>query len=199
MSRIPSIALTGLLAGALLAGGLPAPAAAACADVAPVGLLPDGAACAWTRDGEPIVATTLEELMEVIDGGAMIYDQYGFVAAAFQNYLGEVSGEPSTLTVSLFNQETGTNAAALYDDPGSGSGDPVPDWSGSGDARYRVAFGYLTLEFWEACFYGSLVFAAGGADALSDATCLAGLIVGSIQQATPSRPQNWGAVKAAYR
>ena len=179
--------------------GLAPAAQAECADVLPVDLLPADGSCAWSRDGVAQTAYTLEELAEIINGGAFLFYDYGFIAAAFQNYAGEIGGDPSALTLGLYNQGSGANAAALYADPESGSGEPVPGWEGSGEARYTAAFGFLTLQFHEACFFGSLTFTAGGEAALPHAVCLAQAVVAAIQQATPAKPQHWGTIKAAYR
>jgi hypothetical protein len=187
-----------LLLAAALAGAGPA-ARADCAAIDPLTLLPPEGASDWARDGVPQSAYTLEELAQIIDGSAFLFGQYGFVAAVFGGYLGEVAGEPSAVTVSIFNQGSAENAAALFNDPNSGSGAPLPGWGGSGAARYRAAFGFFTCEFWEECFYGSIVFTAGGDAAMPEALCLGQTIVDAIFQATPARTSNWGDVKAAFR
>jgi hypothetical protein len=186
-----------LLAAALAGAG--STARADCAAIDPLSLLPPEGACDWARDGVPQSAHTLEELAQIIDGGAFLFGQYGFVAAVFGNYAGEIGGEPAAVTVSIFNQGTAANAEALYTDPNSGSGDPLPGWVGSGAARYRAAFGFFTCEFWEECFYGSIVFTAGGDAAMPEALCLGQAIVDAISQATPAQTLRWGDVKAAFR
>jgi hypothetical protein len=193
-----AVAALVLLLAATLAGAGPA-ARADCAAVDPLSLLPPDGACDWARDGAPQSAYTIEELAQIIDGGAFLFEQHGFVAAVFQNYAGEIAGEPAAVTVSIFNQGTAANAEALYDDPNSGSGDPFPGWIGSGAARYRAAFGFFTCEFWEACFYGSIMFTAGGDAALPEALCLGQTIVAAISQATPAPTLRWSDVKAAFR
>jgi hypothetical protein len=168
--------------------------------VDPLVVLPADEACpAWFRDSEPNVAHTIEELMEIINGGAHFYGQYGFVAAAFQDYAGEVSGQPVTLTLSAFDQGTIENAQALYEDPGSGMGDPVTDWPGTGAARLRMAFGMITFQFWENSFYVSIVLPAGGEPALPDTRCMAESTLALIRAATPLSVDTWGRIKSAYR
>ena len=182
------------------AAGVGMPARAACEDVDPLGLLPIDEACpGWVRDGEAQTAYTIEELTDIIDGGAYLYEQYGFVAAAFQNYAGEIAGEPVSMTLSVFNQGTAENAEALYNDPGSGSGDPVGDWEGLGEARMRIAFGIVSFQFWESCFFVSIVVPAGGEDAVPHARCIAEEVLGLIGGATPVRTSSWGRVKGSYQ
>jgi hypothetical protein len=191
-------AFAGLLAlTALLA--LPAAARGDCAEVEPLSLLPADEACpGWTRDGEPLTAHTPEELATIIDGQAFLYVSYGFVAAAFQNYAAEIAGEPVAATVAIFNQGTPENALALYQDPGSGEGTPVADWPGTGGARQQVAFGSVTFQFHEACFFASVVLMPGDESTAPEARCLAEEILGLIQGATPASGATWGEIKRHF-
>lgn len=194
-SRITALAI---LCASGLALGIAAHAA--CDSIDPLGVLPEDGGCpGWNRDGAPMTAYTLEELMTIIDGMAMLYDQYGFVAAAFQNYLGEISGLPTGATLAAFNLGSATNAQALYLDPESGWGDAVTDWEGSGAARMRHDFGYVTFQFWEECFFVTIVVGAGDQGLDAAARCLADAALGRIQGATPSAIDDWGAIKAQFR
>jgi len=186
-----------LFAGLLLPG---VTAHAACDAIDPLVILPEEDDCpGWYRDGDPMTAYTLEELMVIIDGMAMLYDQYGFIAAAFQNYTAEIGGVPIAGTLGAFNQGSAENAQALYLDPDSGWGDGVPDWPGTGDARLRIDFGYVTFQFWEECFYVTIVVGSG-VEGLDVATrLLAEATLGRIQGATPAAVDDWGAVKARFR
>jgi len=198
LARNPRIALPILLIVGLLVPGIPAHAG--CDGVDPLAVLPADEACpGWVRDGSPMTAYTLEELMAIIDGMAMLYGQYGFVAAAFQNYAGEIGGVPTAATLAAFNQGSAENAQALYLDPESGWGDAVPDWEGTGDARARVDFGYVTFQFWEECFFASIVVGPGETGLDEAARCLAEGALGLIQGATPAAIDDWGAVKAQFR
>lgn len=187
----------------LLLLGLVLPAIAAhatCDGIDPLAVLPADEACpGWVRDGAPMTAYSLEELMEIIDGMAMLYDQYGFVAAAFQNYAGEIGGTPTPATLAAFNQGSAENAAALYLDPESGWGDAVTDWEGTGAARLRIDFGYVTFQFWEECFFVSIVVGQGDQGLDAAARCLAEAALDLVQGTTPAEIQNWGAIKAQYR
>lgn len=184
----------------LMLGTAHTPAVASCDQIDPLIVLPADEACpGWTRDGDPMTAYNIEELTLIINGEAYFYEQYGFVAAAFQNYAGEVGGEPAAMTLAAFNQGTAANAAALYHDSNSGSGDPVADWDGCGEARVRVAFGFVTFQFWEACFFVSIVITSGGEQGVPDAHCMASQVVGLIEEPSPAKTQTWGNIKALYQ
>ena len=178
----------------------PTAATATCAEIDPLEVLPADEVCpSWVRDGDPMTAYTLEELTLIINGAAYLYDQYGFVAAAFQNYAGEVLGVPTYMTLSTFNQGSADNAAALYHDSNSGSGDPILDWSGSGEARVRVDFGYVTFQFWEECFFVTIVVGSGGEDAVPEARCIAEETVRLIDEPLPIAMPGWGFIKSLCR
>ncbi len=171
-----------------------------CDTIDPLLVLPADQTCpGWTRTGEPQTAYTIEELTGIINGGAYLFELYGFVAAAFQDYAGEISGNPAILSLSAYNQGSPENAQALYHDPGSGMGDPIEDWSGSGDARMRIAFGMVVFQFWEACFFVSLVVDTGGEVAVPHTRCIAEEVVALIQGPTPVNHGSWGRIKATYQ
>jgi len=175
-------------------------ALASCDEIDPLLLLPESETCpGWIREGDPATAYTLEELTEIIDGGAYLFDSYGFVAAAFQNYAGEVAGQPSQMTLAIYNQGSVDNAEALYNDPNSGSGEPVDDWTGSGEARFQVAFGIVTFEYWEECFFVSIIVTTGGEDAVPHARCMAEQVMVDIQGNTSTRLPSWGDIKALFQ
>jgi hypothetical protein len=197
-ARHPLIPMLLLLLLALVFPGIAAHAT--CDAVDPLTVLPEDGACpGWVRDGAPTTAYSLEELMEIIDGMAMLYGQYGFVAAAFQNYAGEIGGTPTGATLAAFNQGSAENAQALYLDPESGWGDAVTDWEGTGAARIRIDFGYVTFQFWEECFFVSIVVGQGDEGLGDAARCLAEAALESIQGATPAAIDDWGAIKAQFR
>jgi len=179
--------------------GRAAPAGATCAQIEPLGALPGDQVCpGWSRDGEALTAHTPEELAEIINGGAFLYISYGFVAAAFQNYAAEIFGVPTTTFAAVFNQGTLENALALYQDPGSGSGTPVLDWPGSGAARLEVGFGTVTFQFYQDCFYASLVLLPGDETSVPEICCLAEAVLDLIQGATPTRSVSWGTIKTVF-
>jgi len=186
--------------GALLLMALAlAPVARACDQIDPIDLIPGDGVCAGVLlDGDAAGAYTYAELTEIINGEAGLYDLYGFVAAAFQNYGVDVGGGQAAATLSLFNQGTAGVAAALYADPQSGTGDPIVDWSGSGEARLRVAFGVTTLQFREECFFGQVVVISAEEAAETAARCLADVIAASIRGEVPTDGRSWGRLKVKF-
>ncbi len=186
------VALPLLLVGA-------SPIYAACPDIDPLNALPVDEACTgWARDGAAETATNLAELQAIINGGAQLFIDYGFIAGAFQDYAGDVEGTPTTLELQIYNQGTVENAEALYNDAESGTGDPVPDWTGTGDARFREAFGMVTFQFWEACCFVSITVLDGGLDAVPHATCMAQEVVQLIQDIVAVAPTAWGSIRTRF-
>jgi hypothetical protein len=184
--------LVGLLAAAPTARG-------ACAALDPVTLLPGaGTPAGWAPVGVPLTAYTLGELTALINGGAYLYDGYGFVAAAFQDYAGAAGGAPCSATLSLFNQGSAENALALFEDPASGYGAAITDWPGSGAARSREAIGALVFQFHEACFFVSITVTCTGAEGLAVARAQAEAVLAALQQATPAPASTWGRLKSRF-
>jgi hypothetical protein len=169
-----------------------------CAALAPADLLIDDTVCEASADGEIQTADSVEELANFIDGAAFFHAEYDFTAAAFLTYATDLDGQPVTLMVSLFNQGTSESAQGLYDDPRSGSGDPIPDWTGNGEARLRVAFGSATVQFHEACFFGQVLALSDDATVVDRAVCLASAMAGLIDS-VPAGTRTWSAVKTLYR
>ncbi|MBU1700885.1 MAG: hypothetical protein KJ970_13995 [Candidatus Eisenbacteria bacterium] len=176
----------------ILGLSLSGPLFAACDEIDPLTLLPNEGFCSgWLADGAPGTAYTLEELTEFIDGGAFLHDQYGFTAAVFQNYLfGTVAA-----SINLYNQGTAEGAEGLFNDPSSGMGDPVPEWTGSGEARFQPALSYIIFQFWEECFYGSIYMNPATVSDFSEVLCIATEILTIIQGAVPVDYQSWGSLK----
>jgi hypothetical protein len=198
-ARPPKTARGATLLALVATLALVAPAWATCGEIEPLSLLPADQTCpGWSRDGEPLTAHTPAELAEIIDGSAFLYVSYGFVAAAFQNYAAEIAGEPVVATLVVFNQDTSENAQALYQDPGSGSGAPVLDWPGSGAARVLVSFGSVTFQFYQDCFYSSIVLLPGSESTVPEARCLAEAVLDLIEGATPTEATSWGMIKTAF-
>jgi hypothetical protein len=182
-----------------LIGSSHIPALASCDAVDPLTVLPEDDTCAgWTRDGEATEARTIEELAGIIDGGAFLFWQFSFVAGAFQNYAGEIAGEQTSMTLAAFNQYSFENAQALYEHPESGMGDPVDGWTGSGQARVQIALGSVTFQFWESCFFVSILVTSGGDMALPDARCMAEAVVDLIQNPNAVEKRTWGNIRVAF-
>jgi hypothetical protein len=193
------IVAASFLAAACSVWGAPCPASS-CETIAPILVLPDDGACSgWGRDGGTRTASTLEELMGIIDGGAILYGSHGFESAAFQNYLGTVAGHSVAASVNLFNQGTAANAGELFADPQSGSGTAVPDWTGSGQARVLVGSGTTSFQFHEQCFYVSILVVSAEGEAVAAARCLADGICSLIRGAVPAYRGSWGSIRAGFR
>ncbi len=173
--------------------------ASACEEIDPAECVPiDGDCINWLTDGELRTAYTFEELTEIINGGATFYWNYGFVGGAFQNYTIDLPENTVIGSISLYNLGTAENALALFNDPDSGSGEPVDDWSGSGVARLRVGFGVAVLEFQENCFFASILIMPGDETNAAEAFCPAGTVIARIQGSTPIENQTWGAIKHLF-
>jgi hypothetical protein len=198
---IPQIrAMTGLAAGLCLATlAMASGAAAACLDIEPGALLPSDVDCeGWSRDGEATICGTLEELMAVIDGGAILYSEHGFASAVIQNFAGTIDGGSVASTFSIFNQTDAPNAEALYDDPRSGTGEPLPEWPGTGEARFAVSLNSTTVQFHEECIFGSIMVVSTDTEALAGARCLAMRTCSLIRDAVPAERTTWGGIRARY-
>ncbi len=184
--------LYALIVGAAMVYGGVAVAQQTCADVPPADMIPAVDACTgYTFDGGVIVATNLEELTEVINGGAGVYIDYGFIEAAFQNYQLDLGGSPANVSLFLYNQGLAANAADLYDHFEIGTETTITDWAGSGEARYRLGLGNITIDFHELCFYGKIQILASGADALDAGRCL-GEAICALVALTPVEVSGWG-------
>ncbi|MBN2170486.1 MAG: hypothetical protein JW819_04080 [Candidatus Krumholzibacteriota bacterium] len=196
--RQPRVWIAVAVGLALHAALAAAPALSLCSDIAPAALLIDGTVCQTSPDGEIQTADSVEELSQFINGAAFFHAEYDFTAAAFLNCVTDLDGQPVAMMISLFNQGTSESAEGLYDDPQSGSGDPIPDWTGNGEARLRAAFGSATVQFHEACFFGQVLALSDDAAIVDRAVCLASAMAGLIDS-VPARTQTWSAVKTLYR
>ncbi len=170
-----------------------------CDSVDPLVIVPVSEACAgWECDGDLQTANNIEELTVVINGGAYLFEQYGFVSGAFQDFSGLVDATPVLISVKIFNQGTPENAINLFNDDESGSDDPVDEWSGSGLARLRTNFGMVVLNFQEECFYVIITSDTGGDGALPSVICLANKVLDLIYTATPVTSNTWGRMKHLF-
>jgi len=106
----------------------------------------------WVKDGPPQTAETPDELFGLIDGAAPVYIDNGFVECIFQDYIGDITGQPTSLQARVFDQGTAENASSLFDALETGL---ETEWDGAGsEARinYLLPFNF-TLEFWRNRFY----------------------------------------------
>jgi len=121
------------LAGLLAAGAGPARAAQ---DTLKVLLPPDGAAPGWTRDGEPQEYAG-EDLYVYINGGAEIYQEYGFRRVVVQDYK-NAAGKP--LSLEIFEMETPAAAYGMFTFKRSGLGRVIQIGSGAELEDYYLNF-----------------------------------------------------------
>jgi hypothetical protein len=132
-------------AAMLLCAGLLAPAAVR--DQIPLrGYLPaDGAAAGWVRDGGPQEFEG-EDLYTYIDGGAEIYQEYGFRRAAVQDYRDAAGREVS---LEIFEMADPAAAFGMFTFKRSGKGAPLALGGGAELEAYY-------LNFWRGRFLVTL-------------------------------------------
>ncbi len=127
---------------------------AACARAVPAGpgqetleaLLPaDGAAPGWSKDGEP-QSFAGEDLYTYINGGAEIYQEYGFRRVVVQDYK---SAAGKSLSLEIFEMETPAAAFGMFTFKRSGQGRDVPLGAGAELEAYY-------LNFWKGRYLATL-------------------------------------------
>ncbi len=135
---------------ALVVAGLFAPGAGSSEGRSPKGPLriylpADNAAAGWTRDGGPQEFEG-EDLYTYIDGGAEIYQEYGFRRVVVQDY-----EDPRGKSVSLeiFEMETPAAAFGMFTFKRSGGGKPLALGAGAELEAYY-------MNFWKGRFLATL-------------------------------------------
>jgi hypothetical protein len=118
---------------AVLAGAAPGPAA----QEALRGFLPpDGAAAGWSRDGD-LQEFAGEDLYAYIDGGAEIYQEYGFRRVVVQDYK-DATGR--SVSLEIFEMAAPDAAFGIYTFKRSGKGQSVPLGAGGDLEDYYLNF-----------------------------------------------------------
>ena len=115
--------------------------------LSPISLLPaDNEISGWTTFGAYEEANDYESLYFIIDGGAQVYIDNGFISAAFQNYVS--SAGFLEVTVKIYDQGNETNAKIVYDKVSTGIAIP---WNGAGkEARIdESALASYIIEFYQ--------------------------------------------------
>ena len=168
MADVPRWPAAIALAGCLLAGAWAAPI---CFSQDTLGaLLPEtGAAPGWSRDGEPEEYVG-EDLYAYIDGGAEIYQEYGFRRVVLQDYK-NVSGRSVSLEV--FEMETPAAAYGIFTFKRSGKGKSVPLGSGADLEDYY-------LNFWKGRFVVTLTGSDGTAATIDGILAVGGAVDAKI-------------------
>ena len=156
--------------------------------------LPDGnAALGWAKDGEPQEYEG-EELYAYIDGGAEIYQEYGFRRVIIQDYK-DAKGK----SVSLEIFEMGTPAAAfgMFSFKRSGSGKTVTLGTGAELEAYY-------LNFWKGRFLVTLTGFDEAPETIDGLMAVAGIVDSKVRDtgetpglvdALPGKGLNPGSVK----
>ncbi len=107
--------------------------------------------------GSPRIATNVDELQEIVNGGYQDYSNNGFQEMVEQNYVGSVGGSPASATVRIFDLDSAENAAAVHGElTREGNWEVV---EGLGDEAHQMTSGSLahTLQFRRSLYWVSLV------------------------------------------
>ena len=119
-------------------------------------------------------ANDYDALYDLINGGAELYIDNGFVSAAFQIYIACVGGACSDVPVHvrIYDQGTEANAVAVYDRIATGIGIP---WNGAGvEARVdESGLATYTIEFWQRNLFVQVLIEEKSDDALNIAKLFA--------------------------
>ena len=140
--------------------------------LSPIALLPvDNEISGWNTLGVYVEADDYQSLYDIIDGGAQVYIDNGFMSGAFQIYTNFLGGS-SDVTVRIYDQGTEANARIVYDKIATGIGIP---WSGAGkDARIdESALACYTIEFWQGNFFIQVIIEQKSDEALNIAKLFA--------------------------
>ena len=138
------------------------------AALTPVDLLPDdNDISGWLALGAYDEANDSDVLYDIINGGAEIYIDEGFVSAVFQVYRGDIG----IVRLSIYDQGSEVNALATYDRVSAGIDMP---WDEAGtEARIVSALAAYTVEFWQLNFFVRVVIEEGTDEALNVAKLFA--------------------------
>jgi len=129
----------------------------------PVDLLPDdNDISGWLTLGSYDEANDNDGLYDIINGGAEVYIDEGFVSAVFQVYRGDIG----IVHLNIYDQGSDINALATYERVSIGIGMP---WDGAGtEARIdEVGLASYTLEFWQQNFFVQVIIEEKTEEALN--------------------------------
>jgi hypothetical protein len=125
----------------------------------------DNAASGWTRDGE-FQEYEGEDLYAYIDGGAEIYQEYGFRRVILQDY--KNAGKRS-ISLEIFEMETPDAAFGIFTFKRSGSGKALPLGAGAELEAYY-------LNFWKGRFLVTLTGFDEAAETIDGLSAMAGAV-----------------------
>ncbi|MCX6567845.1 MAG: hypothetical protein NT147_02185 [Candidatus Aminicenantes bacterium] len=135
--------------------------------------LPDGNAVpGWAKDGEPQEYEG-EELYTYIDGGAEIYQEYGFRRVIIQDYK---NARGKSISLEIFEMETPAAAFGMFSFKRSGSGRTVALGAGGELEAYY-------LNFWKGSFLVTLTGFDEASETVDGLTAVAGIVDAKIREA----------------
>jgi len=135
--------------------------------------LPDGnAAWGWSKDGEPQEYEG-EDLYTYIDGGAEIYQEYGFRRVIIQDYK---NAKGKSVSLEIFEMETPAAAFGMFSFKRSGSGQSVALGAGAELEAYY-------LNFWKGRFLVTLTGFDEAPETVDGLTAVAGIVDSKIREA----------------
>ncbi len=151
----------------------------------PVDLIPrDDEISGWARLGTYDEANDYDSLYAVIDGGAQIFIDNGFVSAVFQQYNCTSSGSECSsalVTLRIYDQGNEENAQKVYDRTATGIGRP---WNGAGtEARIdESGLASYMIEFWTKNFFVQVIIDDKSDSALNVVKLFASHISGKVRR-----------------
>jgi hypothetical protein len=138
-------------------------------------LLPaDGAVPGWSRDGETQEFAG-EDLFTYIDGGAEIYQEYGFGRVVVQDYQGAAG---TSVSLEIFEMASAAAAYGMFTFKRSGRGRTLPFGSGAEIEDY-----YLNL--WRGRYLATLTGFDSSAKTVAGLEALAAAVAKGLGEAAP--------------
>ena len=134
-------------------------------------LPPSGAIPGWTADGEP-QAFEGEDLYTYIDGGAEIYQEYGFRRVLVQDYQNAAG---KSISLEIFEMETPAAAYGIFTFKRSGKGKSLPLGS-------RGELEDYYLNFWKGLFLVTLTGFDESPETVAGLLKVAGAVAAKIRE-----------------
>ena len=132
----------------------------------------DNAASGWTKDGE-LQEYEGEELYTYIDGGAEIYQEYGFRRVILQDYK---NAKGKSVSLEIFEMETPAAAFGMFTFKRSGGGKTVSLGAGAELEAYY-------LNFWKGRFLVTLTGFDEARETIDGIMAVAGIVDSKIRDA----------------
>jgi len=132
----------------------------------------DDAAAGWTKDGDPQEYEG-GDLYTYMDGGAEIYQEYGFRRVIVQDYK---NAKGKSVSLEIFEMETPAAAFGMFTFKRSGGGKVIPLGAGAELEAYY-------LNFWKGRFLMTLTGFDDAPETIDGLTAVAGIVDAKIQDA----------------